>query len=107
MFSGFYAEGEQDFLDVHLIVARISNLFVILLFIIALLARFPRASRVLPFMVAITLLWIAQDAMGEAISDNRWLVWIHIPNAFVLFGLSLTLAARTHRLVFRRESPSI
>jgi hypothetical protein len=102
MFSGYYEDFNRDFLDVHLYVARISNLIVILLLILALLARFPRSYRILPLTVAVTFLWIAQDAMGESISDARWLVWLHIPNAFVLFGLTIVLSARLHRLVLRK-----
>ena len=104
MFSGYYEEFNRDFLDIHLYVARVSNLFVILLLILALIVRFPRSYRILPLIAAVTFLWIAQDAMGESISDARWLVWLHIPNAFILFGLSIILAARVHRLVFRKPS---
>ncbi|MBM3926407.1 MAG: hypothetical protein FJ320_10590 [SAR202 cluster bacterium] len=103
MFAGFYEEFNRDFLDIHLYVARISNIFVVLLLVIAFVARFPRSYRVLPIMIAIALLWIIQDAMGESISDARWLVWLHIPNAFILFGLTIALAGRLHRQVLRKS----
>jgi heme A synthase len=104
-FALFYSQ-DPDWIDIHAVFGDISTIVLVLIALpLAFFSRFPRESRIVLLTVILAVLWIVQLVLGYTITentDNRWLASLHIPNAFILFGLGIAIAARAHRLVFRR-----
>lgn len=98
LFAAFYNEGERDFIDVHAAVADISLLVVVLIITpLAFLARFRRDRRIGWLTLTLAVLWFVQHSLGYGIVDARWLEMIHIPLAFLIFGLALYLTGVAYR----------
>jgi hypothetical protein len=99
LFGGFYSQG-GNWMEGHLYLGRISTFVVVaILTPLGFLARFPREIRVGPLTVALAVLWLVQTSLGDAMDFARWFVVIHIPLAFILFGLALWLAGKAHQAV--------
>jgi hypothetical protein len=97
LFGSFYAQG-GNWMEGHLYLARISTLVVAaILTPLGFLARFPTEMRIGPLTVTLAVLWLVQTSLGDAMDFARWLVVIHIPLAFVLFGLALWLIGKAHQ----------
>ena len=99
LFAAFYNEGKRGFIDVHSLVADISLLVVVLIITpVAFLARFRRDRRIGWLTLILAVLWFAQYAVGFGIEEYvRWLEMIHIPLAFLIFGLALYLSGGAYR----------
>ena len=98
LFAAFYSEGKRDFIDVHSLVADISLLVVVLIITpVAFLARFRRDRRIGWLTLVLAVLWLVQHSLGFGIVEARWLEMIHIPLAFLIFGLALYLTGKAYR----------
>lgn len=106
LFGAFYEKFNEDFIDVHWAVAFIFMIVLVLIITpLSYLARFSRELRMGHLTVFLAVLWIAQFIMGSAIADEneRWVATLHIPNAFLIFGLGLYLTGKAHRAVRGRK----
>ena len=73
---------------------------------LAFRAGFPGHLRVGPLTALLVALWMVQLILGLAIEEhNRWAISLHIPNAFLIFGLSLLLAVLAQRAVRKAPAP--
>ena len=98
LFAGFYSEGNRGFIDAHAAGADISLLVVVLIVTpLAFLARFRKDRRIGWLTLTLAVLWFVQHSLGYGLEDVRWLEMIHIPLAFVIFGLAFYLTGRAHR----------
>ena len=68
---------------------------------LAFVAGFPRQLRIAPLTVVLAVLWVLQAVLGHSIDNARWVLSLHIPNAFLIFGLGLFLALLAHRALAR------
>ncbi len=67
---------------------------------LAFLARFRKEWRIGWLTVILAVLWnIQAHLLGYGIEDVRWIEMIHIPVAFVIFGLALYLTGKTGRVL--------
>ena len=108
LFGGFYDKFNGDLIDAHRDLGFVSMIFVVVLVILAYVARFPGESRVLRLAIALALLWIIQWLLGSLTSEEaRWVAILHVPNGLLVFGLALLLVAKTHRTLAagRRLTP--
>ncbi len=97
LFGGFYWEG-GDWIRAHLQLGRISTFLVVAVITpLAFFAGFPRQLGITRMTVVLAVLWLLQTALGDAMDSARWLVIIHVPLAFVIFGLALLLTGKAHR----------
>ncbi len=103
-FGGFYS-GRGNLLQVHEYLGTISG-FVVLFILATLgfLAKFPKAWRIGWLTLALGILWNVQaHVFGYGIEDERTLEMVHIPVAFLIFGLALFLAAKTYNVLIKRK----
>lgn len=101
LFGGFYWEG-GEWIRAHLQLGRIStSLVVAVITPLAFIAGFPRQLRITRMTVVLAVLWLLQTGLGDAMDSARWLVIIHVPLAFVIFGLALLLTGKAHRALQR------
>ncbi len=106
LFGAFYEKFNEDFIDVHWAVAFIFMIVLVLIITpLSYLARFPRELRMGHLTVFLAVLWIVQWTLGSAITEDneRWVATLHIPNAFLIFGLGLYLTGKAHRAVRGRK----
>ena len=104
LFAGFYSEAEKGLLDAHGMFGQILGIaIVVILTPLAFLARFPRRLRSGWWTLGLGVLWIIQaEVLGYGIEDVGWLEMVHIPLAFIIFGLALYLTWRAHRALAGR-----
>ncbi len=97
LFGGFYWEG-GEWIRAHLQLGRIStSLVVAVITPLAFFAGFPRQSHIARMTVVLAMLWLLQTGLGDATNSARWLVVIHVPLVFVIFGLAVLLTSKAHR----------
>jgi len=103
MFAGLYSRGDGVFLDIHSNMGEISGIVVFVVGIpLAFLARFRKEWKIGWLTVILAVMWnIQAHVLGFGIEDVRWLEMIHIPVAFVIFGLALYLTGKTGRVFGR------
>ena len=103
-FAGFYSRAQISFLDAHGQMGTISGIIVLLVLTpLGFLSRFPSGWRMGWLTLALGILWNAQaHVFGYGIEDERTLVMVHIPVAFLVFGLALHLSGRTWRMLLGR-----
>lgn len=96
LFSGFYAQGQKAFIDIHQIAGELTGYFVLVALIpLGFFARFPRRLRMGWWTVLLAVLWNVQThVLGFGIEYVRWLEMVHIPTAFVILLLALYLTVR-------------
>ena len=64
---------------------------------------FHHTTRILPLTGGAGCpLWLGQYLLGEYSDKVRWLSFLHIPIAFLVFGLAAMLSGRAHRLMAGR-----
>ena len=102
LFAGRYSEGQAWYLTAHMHVGSASLLIVVVCLGLAIFGRFPQATRILPLTGILVLLWLGQYLLGEYSDKVRWLSFLHIPIAFVVFGVAVMLTGRAHRLMADR-----
>lgn len=99
LFSGFYANGNPTYIDLHGMAGELTGNILYVLILIAVFARFPRHLRVVWWTVLLAILWNVQVwVLGHGIGDTRWFEMVHIPLAFgiLLLALYLTVKTRPH-----------
>ncbi len=99
LFAGRYSEGQAWYLAAHMHLGSASLLIVIVCLGLAILGRFPQTARMVPLTGILVVLWVGQYLLGEYADEVRWLSFLHIPLAFVVFGLAVVLSGRGHRLM--------
>ena len=104
LFAGRYSEGQSWYLTAHMHVGSASLLIVVVCLGLAIFGKFPQATRILPITGILVALWLGQYLLGEYSDKVRWLSFLHIPLAFVVFGLSVMLSGRSHRLMAQRRA---
>ena len=104
LFAGFYSEAEGGFLDAHSIVADILGIAILVILTpLALLARFSQRLSTGWWTLGLALVWNIQGhVFGYGIADVGWFEMVHIPLAFIIFGLALYLTQHAHRALARR-----
>ena len=97
---------DPAFIDAHRGLGELFGLLAIVgLLPLAFRAGFLMHLRVGPLTALLVALWMVQLILGLAIEENsRWAISLHIPNAFLIFGLSLLLAVLAQRAV--RKAPA-
>ena len=97
-FGGFYS-GRGNLLNVHGELGEISGIVVLVILTpLGFLARFPRRWRIGWLTLVLAVVWnIQAHVFGYGIEDERTLEMVHIPTAFLIFGLALYLAGKTLR----------
>ena len=103
-FAGRYTQGQAWYQAAHLHLGHIATTVMVVCLLAAVLARFPQATRILPLTVVLALLWVAQYLLGQYSDVRTWFSFIHIPLAFVIFGLTLILSGRGHRHMAERRA---
>ena len=99
-------DGKDSWITVHGVIADIS--WVMALITAGYAFKTLRASR--PRMVVwcatLFVITLAQTGIGHLITDDGhdWLIGIHVPLAFIIFGLTTWISTKAIRLA-RRESP--
>ena len=106
LFAGRYSEGQSWYLAAHMHVGSASLLIVVVCLGLAIFGRFPQATRILPWTGILVALWLGQYLLGEYSDKVRWLSFLHIPIAFLVFGLAALLSGRAHRLMAGRYADS-
>ncbi len=103
-FAGFYSELKISFLDAHGHMGTISGIIVLFVLTpLGFLGRFPKEWQLGWLTLILAILWNVQGhVFGFGIEDERTLEMVHIPVAFLIFGLALHLFGRTWRLLLRR-----
>jgi hypothetical protein len=102
--AGLYHD--RDLIAFHRMLGDLSMILAVLVLLpLAFLARFPRSLRIGLLTAVLAVLWIVQYFLGDFIGQVRWLAILHVPNAFLMFGLALFLAGLAHRVVWRRPAP--
>ncbi len=99
LFSGFYAQGNATYIDLHGMVGELAGNVLIVLIPIAFFARFPQHLRVVWWTALLAITWNVQAwVLGDGIRDTRWFEMVHIPLAFgiLLLALYLTIQTRPH-----------
>ena len=99
LFAGKYSEGQAWYLAAHMHLGSASLLAVVICLVLAVIGRFPKETRIIPLTAVLTVLWVGQYLLGEYSDDLRWFSFLHIPLAFIIFGLALLLSGRAHRLM--------
>ena len=100
LFAGRYSEGQAWYLTAHMHLGSASLLIVVICLGLAIFGKFPQATRILPLTGILVLLWLGQYLLGEYTTDKvRWPSFLHIPMAFIVFGLAAMLSGRAHRLM--------
>lgn len=99
LFAGRYSEGQSWYLTAHMHVGSASLLIVVVCLGLAIFGKFPQATRILPLTGVLVALWLGQYLLGEYADKVRWLSFLHIPLAFLVFGLAVMLTGRAHRLM--------
>lgn len=99
LFAGRYSEGQSWYLTAHMHVGSASLLIVVVCLGLAIFGKFPQATRILPLTGILVALWLGQYLLGEYADKVRWLSFLHIPLAFLVFGLAVMLSGRSHRLM--------
>jgi hypothetical protein len=98
-------DGRDSWITVHGVIADIS--WVMALVTAGYAWRTLRAShaRLVYWCAALFVITLAQTGIGHLITDDGhdWLIGVHVPLAFVIFGLTTCLTARSVSLS-RRES---
>ena len=104
MFGGFYS-GRGDLLEVHEWLGAISGYVVLVILTpLGFLARWPRGWQIGWLTLVLGVLWnIQAHVLGFGIEDERSLQMVHIPVAFLIFGLALYLAGKTLRALVGRS----
>ena len=104
MFGGFHSGKGADFLEAHGIIGEVSGIVVlVVLTALGCLARFPKEWRIGWFTLGLGVLWnIQAHVFGYGIEDERTLEMVHIPGAFLVFGLALYLAGKTRGALLGR-----
>ena len=106
LFGGFYSRTEVDFLDAHGMLGEISGgIILIILTPLAFLARFPRRLGLGWWTLGLGILWNVQAHLfGYGIEDVKWFEMIHIPLAFIIFGIALYLTWSCHKGLASRSA---
>ena len=104
--GGFYSRTELDFLNVHGMLGEISGgVMLIILTPLAFFALFPRRPGLCWWTLGLAVLWnIQAHVFGSGISYVRWFEMIHIPLAFIIFGIALFLTWSSHKGLASRSA---
>lgn len=105
-FAGLYSEGKSGYLDAHQALGAASVAVVLVCLPLAYLARFPREVLVGHLTTAVAVLWVIQYLLGQYSEDQRWFAFLHIPLAFIIFGLAVVASGRAHRSIAGKFSNS-
>ena len=106
LFAGWDSQGKAWYLTAHMHLGSASLLIVVVCLGLAIFGKFPQATRILPLTGILVLLWLGQYLLGEYSDKVRWLSFLHIPIAFIVFGLAAMLSGRAHRLMAGRYADS-
>ena len=101
LFSGFIAGEGLDYRDAHGLVGTLVGFIMLVVVIpLAFVAKFPKQMRIGWWTVGLTLLYNVQGhVLGFGIEDVRSLEMIHIPVAFLIFGISIYLTGRVYAVL--------
>ena len=104
LFAGFYSEAEGGLLDAHGLFGEIMGIAILIILTpLAFLARFPRRLRVGWWTLGLAAVWnIQAHVFGYGIEDVAWFGMLHVPLAFIIFGLGLYLPWHSHRALAGR-----
>ena len=102
LFGGWYSEFEELYRDAHLHLGSASVAVVAACLALAMFGRFPSSAKIMPLTGLLVVLWIGQYLLGQYTDPHRWFSFIHVPLAFVVFGMTLILSARAHRIMAGR-----
>lgn len=101
--AGLYEK--HVFVDVHAGVADLGGILaVIVLPALSVLSRFPASTGIVRLSFLVALLWLIQITPGGYIKDVPWFAILHIPNAFLIFAVSLAVTGRAYRFVRRNKA---
>ena len=103
-FAGFYSRAQISFLNAHGDMGTYAGIMVLLVLTpLGFLGRFPKEWRIGWLTLVLAILWNVQaHVFGFGIRDERTLAMVHIPVAFLVFGLALHLSGRTWKLLLGR-----
>ena len=99
LFGGWYSEVDAGYLDAHQALGAASVAVVLVCLVLAHLARFPREALVGHLTDVLAVLWVVQYMLGQYSEDQRWFSFLHIPLAFIIFGLAVVASGRAHRSI--------
>ena len=104
LFGWFYREFDRDILNMHGIFGEISGgIMLVILTPLAFVARFPRRLGLCWWTLGLAVVWnIQAHVFGYGIEDVRWFEVVHIPLAFIIFGIALYLAWFSHKALAGR-----
>jgi hypothetical protein len=78
----------------HQVVGYAAILLAVVTAVVAVAALRASATELMGGAISLALLLIAQVGIGQAIESTRGLVAVHVPLAFVVFGLTIWLSVR-------------
>lgn len=97
--------GREGWVDAHDIIASAVTVLALATMICAIIALRKTSRSIVTGTVVLFVLSAAQTVIGHLISDShaRWLIGIHVPLAFVIFGIAVWLPIQS--AVQRRRQP--
>ena len=78
----------------HQIIGYVAILLAVVTAVIAIVALRKSAGGLMGAAIALAVLLIVQVGIGQAIEHARGLVVVHVPLAFIVFGLTIWLSVR-------------
>jgi len=87
-------EAGEPWVTTHRIVGYVAILLAVVTAVIAIVALRRSAAGLMGAAIALAVLLVAQVGIGQAIENARGLVAVHVPLAFIVFGLTIWLSVR-------------
>ncbi|MGN6326810.1 hypothetical protein [Pseudolysinimonas sp.] len=95
VFMSFHgSDAGEPWVTTHQIVGYVAILLAVVTAIVAIVALRKSATGLMGAAIALAVLLVAQVGIGQAIENARGLVAVHVPLAFIVFGLTIWLSVR-------------
>lgn len=84
----------KPWVSVHDVVGYVAIVLAVATAVVAIVALRSSARGLMWSAIVLAVLLVAQTGIGQAIDEVRGLVAVHVPLAFVVFGLTIWLSVR-------------
>ena len=88
------SDAGAPWVTVHQVVGYAAILLAVVTAVIAIVALRKAAAGLMGAAIVLAVLLVAQVGIGQAIESVRGLVAVHVPLAFIVFGLTIWLSVR-------------
>jgi heme A synthase len=102
--GGFGWFRDDDYIDIHAIVANTIFPLSVLLLLLALVAGFRQRTRMIGWSVALVILVTSQIGLGYSTRESLTSAAIHIPGGVLVFGTALIVALLSYGMTLQREA---